>query len=104
MELFVAILNGWKPLTFVIKGSIFNAAKILDLLLRRNYVIDGQVIDGLTHILPNSTSFTTETNFVTDSGVIPSLFPRWHHQLIFAKVTFTTPPRLWAMNLGSLKS
>ena len=65
-----------------------------------------QIIDGPTHILPNSAScidliFTTETNFVTDSGVLPSLFPRCHHQLIFAKVSFTTffPPayerRIW---------
>ena len=58
-----------------------------------------QVIYGPTHILPNSAScidliFTMETNFITDSGVLPSLFPRWHHQLIFTKVSFTTffPP------------
>ena len=46
-----------------------------------------QDIDGPTHILPSSASgidliFTTETNFVTDSGVLPSLFLRCHHQLI----------------------
>ena len=58
-----------------------------------------QVINGSTHILLNSAScidliFTTETNFVTDSGVLPSLFPRFHHQLNFVKVSFTTffPP------------
>ena len=45
--------------------------------------------------------FTMETNFVTDSGVLPSLFPRCHYQLIFAKMSFTTiyPPaykrRIW---------
>ena len=54
-----------------------------------------QVNDDLTYILPNSMScialiFTTETNFVTDLGVLPSVFPRCHHQLIFAKVSFTT--------------
>ena len=65
-----------------------------------------QVTDGPTHILPISAScidliFTTETDFVTDSGVLLSLFPRCHHQLIFAKVSFTTffPPnygrRIW---------
>ena len=65
-----------------------------------------QIIDGPTHILPNSAScidliFTTETSFVNDPGVLPSLFPRCHHQLIFAKVSFTTffPPvyrrRIW---------
>ena len=43
-----------------------------------------QFIDGLTHNLPNSASCidlisTTEINFVIDSGVLPSLFPRCHH-------------------------
>ena len=38
-----------------------------------------QVIDGPTHFLSKSASyigliFTTETNFVTNSGVFPSLF------------------------------
>ena len=42
-----------------------------------------QVIDGPTHILRNFAScidliFTTETNFDTNSGVLPSLFPRCH--------------------------
>ena len=65
-----------------------------------------QIIDPPTHILPNSATcidliFTNETNFVIDSGVLPSVFPRCHHQLIFAKVSFTTffPPvyrrRIW---------
>ena len=54
-----------------------------------------QIIDGPAHILPNSAScidliFTTGTNFVTDSAVLPSLFSRCHHQLIFAKISFTT--------------
>ena len=54
-----------------------------------------QVINGPTHILPNSAScidliFTTETNLVADSGVLPSLFPRCHHLLIFSKMNFTT--------------
>ena len=58
-----------------------------------------QVIDGPTHILPNPAScidliFTMKTNFVTDSGVLPPLFLRCHHELIFAKKSFTTffPP------------
>ena len=65
-----------------------------------------QIIDRPTHILPNSATcidliFTNETNFVIDSGVLPSVFPRCHHQLIFAKVSFITffPPvyrrRIW---------
>ena len=53
-----------------------------------------QIIDCPTHILCNSAScidliFTTKTNFVADSGVLPSLFSRCHHQLIFANVSFT---------------
>ena len=55
-----------------------------------------QVIDGATHILPNSAScidliFTTETN----SGVLPSVFLRCHYQSIFDKLVsllFFLPP------------
>ena len=53
-----------------------------------------QVIDGPTHILPNSAScfdliLITERDFVTDLGVLPSRFSRCHH-----RVSFTTffPP------------
>ena len=54
-----------------------------------------QVIDGPICIFPNSVScidliFTTDTNFVTDLGVLPLLFLRCHHQLIFVKVSSTT--------------
>ena len=58
-----------------------------------------QVIYGSIHILLNSASyidliFTTEANYVTNSGVLPLVFPRYHHQLVFAKVSFITffPP------------
>ena len=58
-----------------------------------------QVIDWPTQVPPNSASCTdlistTETNFVTGSGVLPSQLSRCHHQLILAKVNFTTffPP------------
>ena len=34
--------------------------------------------------------FTKIKNFVTHSGVLPSLFSRCHHQLIFLKVSFPT--------------
>ena len=49
-----------------------------------------QVIGGPAHILPNSAScfdltLITETNFVTDLGVLPSRFSRCHH-----RVSFTT--------------
>ena len=74
-----------------------------------------QIIDDPTHILPNSAScidlmFTTETNFFTDSGVLPLLFPRCHHQLIFTKVSFTTffPPayerRIWDFSRATINA
>ena len=72
-----------------------------------------QIIDGPTHILPNSCIdliLTTETNFATDSGVFPSLFPRCRHQLIFAKVSFTTffPPaygrRIWDFSRANINA
>ena len=66
--------------------------------LAAQYILD-QFIDGPTHILPKYASCidlisTTGTNFVTDSGVFPSLVPRYHLQLIFANLSFTTffPP------------
>ena len=74
-----------------------------------------QVINGPTHILPNSAScidliFTTETNFVADSGVLPSLFPRCHHLLIFSKMNFTTffppayKPRIWDFSRANVSA
>ena len=74
-----------------------------------------QVTDGPTHILRNSVScidlmFTTETNFVTDLGVLPLLFPRCHHQLIFAKVGFTAffphtyKQRIWDFSKANINA
>ena len=65
-----------------------------------------QIIDGYTHILSNSAScidsiFTMEANFNTELEVLSLLFPSCHHQLNFAKISFTTffPPacgqRIW---------
>ena len=53
-----------------------------------------QVIDGPTHILHNSAPCIdlisiAETNFITNSGVLPLLFPWCHYQIIIAKVSFT---------------
>ena len=67
-----------------------------------------QIIDGPTNILPNSEScidliFTTETNLVTDSGVLSSLFPTCHHQLIFVSFTTFFSSCLRVENLGFLK-
>ena len=52
-----------------------------------------QIINSPTHILPNSAScidllFSSQPNLITDSGVHASLFPRCHHQIIFAKINF----------------
>ena len=50
-----------------------------------------QLINTPTHILPNSEScidliFTSQPNLISESGVHASLFPRCHHQIIYAKV------------------
>jgi len=55
-----------------------------------------QVIDEPTHVLPNSLScidliFISGNNFMTSSGVLPSLYPSCHHQLVFAKFNFKIP-------------
>ena len=49
-----------------------------------------QLINEPTHLLQNSSScidliFTSQPNFVVESGVYPSLHPNCHHQIIFAK-------------------
>jgi len=65
-----------------------------------------QLIDEPTHILPNSFScidliFSSVEGLVSDSGVLPSLFPRCHHQLVYANFNIkpTFPPayqrRIW---------
>ena len=50
-----------------------------------------QLINTPTHILPNSEScidlfFTSQPNLISESGVHASLFPRCHHQIIYAKI------------------
>ena len=50
-----------------------------------------QIISDLTHIIPNSSSciglsFTNQPNVVTESGVNPSLHPKFYHQFVFAKL------------------
>lgn len=52
-----------------------------------------QLIDEPTHILPNSSScidliFSSTTSSIIESGVLPSLHPRCHHQLTFVKINF----------------
>ena len=48
-----------------------------------------QLISEPTHILPNSSScidliFCNQSNMITNCGVLPSLHPNCHHQIIFA--------------------
>ena len=50
-----------------------------------------QLINTPTHILPNSEScidllFTSQPNLISESGVHASLFPRCHHQIIYANI------------------
>ena len=52
-----------------------------------------QIISEATHILPNSSSridllFTNQPNMITSSGVLPSLHPNCHHQIIYANINF----------------
>ena len=65
-----------------------------------------QIINEPTHILPTSSScidlvFTSAENYIMDAGVLPSLFPRCHHQIVKLKVDFKIvyPPvygrRIW---------
>ena len=59
-----------------------------------------QLINTPTHIFRASEScidllFTSQHNFLSETGVHASLFPRCHHQIIFAKVNlkvFYPPP------------
>ena len=59
-----------------------------------------QLINTPTHILLDSESyidllFISQPNFLAETGVHASLFPRCHHQIIFAKVSlkvFYPPP------------
>ena len=49
-----------------------------------------QLINELTHLLESSSScidliFTSQPKLVMESGVLPSLHPNCHHQLVFAK-------------------
>ena len=61
-----------------------------------------QLINTPTHILPNSEScidllFTSQPNLISESGVHASLFPRCHHQIIYAKINLKIyyAPLVW---------
>ena len=52
-----------------------------------------QIITEATHILPNSSTcidllFTNQPNIIIEAGVLPSLHPNCHHQIIYAKINF----------------
>ena len=56
-----------------------------------------QLIGEPTHILPNASSscidliFSSADHLSLDSGVLPSLYPRCHHQIVFCKINFKIP-------------
>ena len=56
-----------------------------------------QLIDGPTHIPPNASSscidliFSSANHLTLDPGILPSLHPRCHHQIVFCKVDFKIP-------------
>ena len=55
-----------------------------------------QLIDGPTHILNDSLScidliFSSADHLVLDSGILPSLNPKCHHQIVFCKINFKIP-------------
>ena len=56
-----------------------------------------QLIDGPTHIPPNASPscidliFSSANHLSLDSGVLPSLYPRCHHQIVFCKIDFKIP-------------
>ena len=50
-----------------------------------------QVINERTHILPNSVSYTdlifaNKPNLIVESGVLPSLHGKCHHQIVYSKL------------------
>ena len=50
-----------------------------------------QVINERTHILPNSVSYTdlifaNKPNLIVESGVVPSLHGKCHHQIVYWKL------------------
>ena len=75
--------NWWKNVLSTSEGTKVDS-------LTTSYVLN-QIISDPTHILPNSSScidliFTNQPNLVTESGVYPSLHPKCHHQIVFAKL------------------
>ena len=55
-----------------------------------------QLIDKPTHILPGSSScidliFTSSDTLIAESGILPSLHPSCHHQIVYAKFNFKIP-------------
>ena len=75
--------NWWKNDLSTSEGTQFDS-------LTTSYGLS-QIISDPTHILPNSSScidliFTNQSNLVTESGIHPSLHPKCHHQIVFAKL------------------
>ena len=72
-------------------GDVINSEGLDLNELTFHYNLHHQLINTPTHILPNSEScidfiFTSKPNLIPESGVHAYLFPRCHHQIIYAKV------------------
>ena len=79
----VRLTNWWKNDLSTSEGTQVDS-------LTTSYGVS-QIISYPTHILPNSCAcidliFTNQPNLVTESGVHPSLHPKCHHQIAFAKL------------------
>ena len=80
------------------KNDLFTSGGTQVYSLTTSYGLS-QIISDPTHILPNSSScidliFTNQPNLVTEGGVYPSLHPKCHHQIVFAKLNLNVeyPP------------
>ena len=74
-----------------------------------------QLIDGPTHFRPGCSPscidliFSSSRTLVIDSGILPSLYPRCHHQIPFVKVNFKVkfPPayerKIWDFARADLR-
>ena len=89
LTIFLGDFNAKNPLWW--SGDICNSEGLELNELSSHYNLH-QLINTPTHILRDSEScidllFTSQPNFLSETGVHASLFPRCHHQIIFAKVS-----------------
>ena len=97
LTIFLGDFNAKNPLWW--SGDISNSEGLELNELSSHYNLH-QLINTPTHILRDFEScidllFTSQPNLLSETGVHASLFPRCHHQIIFAKVSlkvFYPPP------------